>query len=92
MTGNFQIVWNADVFKASGKFRVAITKEATEGKRSSLGPATESRKMRFWSFAAHVALMDFFSENEQCQSLLITSGTLKPLEALALQLGGGTVE
>lgn len=106
------VLWSPEVAQSSKKFRAVITDSgqsaidptAVPKRASILGDkwaqaANSPRKLCFWSFAAHVALLPFFGaggsgceNSDPCHSLIITSGTLKPLDAQELQLGDNYVK
>lgn len=92
------IVWNPWVRSFAHGFTAAILEhdsvlvESGGGGRKSVTSSMNAypRKLAFWCFAPHVALMDLLVVDElKCHSLLITSGTLKPIETTAQMLSDG---
>eukprot|EP01053_Blabericola_migrator_P003228 Blabericola_migrator_1__3227@NODE_194_length_11541_cov_124_962524_g167_i0_p2_GENE_NODE_194_length_11541_cov_124_962524_g167_i0NODE_194_length_11541_cov_124_962524_g167_i0_p2_ORF_typecomplete_len1193_score203_07Helicase_C_2/PF13307_6/9_8e47DEAD_2/PF06733_15/4e36ResIII/PF04851_15/8e06DEAD/PF00270_29/0_00014DEAD/PF00270_29/46DEAD/PF00270_29/2_5e03AAA_11/PF13086_6/9_8e06AAA_11/PF13086_6/3_2e03AAA_22/PF13401_6/7_3AAA_22/PF13401_6/1_4PhoH/PF02562_16/0_0076PhoH/PF02562_16/2_6e03AAA_30/PF13604_6/7_6DUF2 len=94
-------LWNPAIAACEERFRVIIREErtsVTNTRRTSIDPSRlhtvdSYRILCLWSFAPHVALLDFFKDAaKSCHCLIITSGTLKPLALQALHLGGGEIE
>eukprot|EP01054_Gregarina_sp_Poly1_P004041 Gregarina_sp_Poly_1__4040@NODE_2221_length_2466_cov_22_999583_g1431_i0_p1_GENE_NODE_2221_length_2466_cov_22_999583_g1431_i0NODE_2221_length_2466_cov_22_999583_g1431_i0_p1_ORF_typecomplete_len426_score60_90DEAD_2/PF06733_15/4_1e21ResIII/PF04851_15/0_2_NODE_2221_length_2466_cov_22_999583_g1431_i09722249 len=93
------LFWNSTIGETEQRYKILIREETgTQAvRRPSIDPTKRNarpdayRVLCFWSFAPHIALMDLCMMAKRCHSLIITSGTLKPLATQASQLGGGII-